>query len=152
MAYNYYPQFYPQMQNYNYNSQNLQPQVQQTQNNGLVSAPNEDFARNYPVAYGNSITFKDENAPYVYTKTMGYSQLEPPKFERYRLVKEDAVEQTEDKPKEKVTFAEQSEVDALRDEADALRSEIKTLRTDVNKLMSVKKVKKEVIIEEDDAD
>lgn len=141
-----YPMYYTpqQMQAYQVPSYQNQQQTQQIQNIGLVSAPNEDFARNYPVAYGNSITFKDERAPYVYTKTMGFSQLEPPIFERYRLVKEDLTEQTEETPKE-IPYADKTEVNALRDE-------IKTLRTDVNKLMSVKKVKKEVIIEEDDAD
>jgi len=58
------------------------------QNNGFVMVHNEDEARNYPVAYGNSVTFKDENSPYIYTKTC-VSQLQPPVFEKYRLVKED---------------------------------------------------------------
>ena len=75
MAYNFYPQFQMPMQN---------------QNNGFVSVRNEMEARNYPVAYGNSVTFKDETAPYVYTKTMGFSQLDPPVFEKYKLVKEEA--------------------------------------------------------------
>lgn len=71
--------FYPQQQQY----------YQQQQGNGFVSVRNELEARNYPVAYGNSVTFKDENAPYVYTKTMGFSQLETPRFEKYKLVKEE---------------------------------------------------------------
>lgn len=62
----------------------------QQQNVGLVSVRNEIEARNYPVAFGNSVTFKDENAPYIYTKTMGFSQMDTPTFEKYRLIKEDA--------------------------------------------------------------
>lgn len=57
--------------------------------NAFISVRNEMEARNYPVAYGNSVTFKDENAPYIYTKTM-ISQLEAPRFDKYRLVKEEA--------------------------------------------------------------
>ena len=46
----------------------------------------------WPIAPGSSITFKDETAPYVYTKTMGFSQLDRPQFETYRLIKEDEPE------------------------------------------------------------
>lgn len=73
----------------NYN-QNFQPQPAiQVQNGGFIPVPSEDVARNYPVAPGNSVTFKNENAPYVYTKTMGFSQLDRPLFEKYKLVKEE---------------------------------------------------------------
>lgn len=98
MAYNNgypitYPQFYPQNQSYQnqtyqQNPQNF-PQNQQIQNGGFIPVPSEDVARNYPVAPGNSVTFKNENAPYVYTKTMGFSQLDRPIFEKYKLVREE---------------------------------------------------------------
>lgn len=65
---------------------------QQIQNGGLISVRSEMDARNYPIAPGNSITFKDENAPYVYTKTMGFSQLDRPTFEKFRLVREETSE------------------------------------------------------------
>lgn len=89
MAYNYFPtgyqnQFYGQMP-----QQQLQQQPQQIQNGGLVSVRSRAEAQNYPVAPGNSVTFKDETAPFVYTKTMGFSQLDRPVFEIFRLVKED---------------------------------------------------------------
>ena len=102
---NYYGQpnpYYQQMQNQAMMQQNqqMQPtqmsganqQMQQPtiQQSGLVLIPSEQDARNYPVAPGNSITFKDENAPYCYVKTMGFNQLDRPTFERYRLVKEDS--------------------------------------------------------------
>ena len=79
-----YPQFYPQNQQL-YNQQVQMPQQQsqqpqQIQNGGFVSVANEDIARNYPVAPGNSVTFKCENAPYIYTKTMGFSSLDTPIF------------------------------------------------------------------------
>lgn len=84
----YQPMFQPQMQ------ASMQPQVQapqqQIQNGGFVSAPNEAYARNYPVAPGNSVSFKDESAPYVYSKTMGFSQLDQPIFKKFRLVEEES--------------------------------------------------------------
>ena len=100
MAYNNgfpvnYPQYYPmqnqafqQNQSYQQNPQSF-PQNQQIQNGGFIPVPSEDVARNYPVAPGNSVTFKNENAPYVYTKTMGFSQLDRPIFEKYKLVREE---------------------------------------------------------------
>lgn len=78
---------YPYQANYNYP---VMPQQQpQMQTNGFVSVRSIDEARVYPVAPGNSITFKIENSPYLCTKTMGFSQLEQPKFEKFKLVKEE---------------------------------------------------------------
>ena len=85
MAYNnYFPQYYqpPIQAQQNY-------QIQQNQTSDFIPVPNEEFARNYPVAPGRSVTFKNENAPYVYTKTMGFSQLDRPIFEKYRLIREE---------------------------------------------------------------
>lgn len=90
MAYNYnfpvgYQNYYPQY-NQGYTQQ---PQ----QNNGFIRVQNENEARMYPVAPGNSVIFIDENAPFCYTKTVDTSQLDRPKFEKYRLVKEEHEEQ-----------------------------------------------------------
>ena len=49
----------------------------------------EDEARNYPIALGNSMTFFNEREPYCYKKTMGFSPLDRPTFERYRIIKEE---------------------------------------------------------------
>ena len=86
MAYSPYP-----YQQYPYQQYPItQPQQQQqVQNNGFVSARTIEEAYNWPIAPGNSITFKIENTPYVCTKTKGFSPLEQPVFERYRLVKEE---------------------------------------------------------------
>lgn len=99
MANFYYPNYtypnYPQ-----YQPPQIQPQMtpqptpiptpQNTtiQNGGFISVRSETEARNYPVAPGNSVTFFDETARYCYTKTL-LSQLEAPKFEKYKLVKEE---------------------------------------------------------------
>lgn len=68
------------------------PVQNQVQNGGFVTVRSEEEARNYPVAPGTSITFKNESAPYCYTKTMGFSQLEAPRFEKFRLVKEESAD------------------------------------------------------------
>ena len=75
MAY-YYPQNYPQ-------------QPQQTQSNGVVLVPSEAYVQSYPVAPGNCVTFKIEGQPIIMEKSMGFSQFDAPKIEKYRLVKEE---------------------------------------------------------------
>ena len=97
-------------------------QPQQIQSGGLVSVRSMEEAYNYPVAPGNSITFKDETQPFVYTKTKGFSPLEQPVFERYRLVK---VEEPQ-KPPVSVSdgFDAQKQVSLLWNEVNALKKQI----------------------------
>jgi hypothetical protein len=109
-----------------YNPYQLPFQQQQTQQTGLISVRSELEARNYPIAPGNSVTFKDETAPYVYTKTMGFSQLDMPVFEKYRLVKEE----------------EQASV------VPDIREELAEIRTRLEALEKPKTRKKEVIVDE----
>ena len=97
------------------------PQVQQIQNGGFVSVRSEDEAKNYPVALGNSVTFKDENAPYIYTKTMGFSQLDRPIFEKYKLVKEVPAEAS------KLPENASEESDSIKSTIDELKAEIKRI-------------------------
>lgn len=123
MAYNFYNPYQSQMMNYGqYQQQNT------IQNGGFVRVPNEAAARNYPIAPGNSITFIDENAPYCYTMTMGFSQFDRPKFEKFRLVKEEdqpiQAQTTEDIPK--IDYALKSELEALKQ---SFTAEIENLKT-----------------------
>lgn len=110
-----YP-YYPYQQQY----QQIQQQPMQIQNGGLVSVRGIDEARNYPVAPGNSVTFKDETSPYVYTKTQGFSQLDRPVFEKYRLVKEEDVSI----PVEKPEYALKTDITSLREELAEIRKEL----------------------------
>lgn len=107
MAYQMYPQY---------------QQYQQNQNT-FVCVRNEMEARNYPIAFGTSITFKDETAPYIYTKTMGFSQLDTPRFEKFRIVRED------------VTQPETTNVssDDLNERIEQMRAEIEALKKAVFK-------------------
>lgn len=140
-----YPQYYPQMQSMPQMSQaQMQPQLSMPQiSNGFISVRSEIEARNYPVGLGNSVTFKDENAPYVYTKTMGFSQLETPRFEKYKLVKEEPIQAQEG--------TSNIVVDNLstKDDIKAIWSEIEAIKKEVFKPAPQRK-KKEVI--EDDAE
>ena len=120
MAYNFnYPMFNP------YGQQQQAPQIQ---NGGFVLVRSEAEARNYPVAYGNSVTFKDETAPYIYSKTMGYSQLDRPVFEKYKLVKENAQEPN---PEPKTEEAENLALDKIKAEIGQIWNEIEALKKEV---------------------
>ncbi len=83
------PQNYQNPQNYQQNPQAYQQNQQQIQNGGFMLVANEDIARSYPVAPGNCVTFKIEGKPIVMEKSMGFSQLEAPRVDRYRLVREE---------------------------------------------------------------
>lgn len=112
---NYYPYYQPQMQP-QYQPQQIQ--TQQIQNGGFVSVRSEEEAKNYPVAQGTSVTFKNETAPYIYTKTMGFSQLDRPMFERFKLVKEEV----EEKPREDTVVEKvNAEIAAIWNEINALK-------------------------------
>ncbi len=123
----------PYYQNPNY-SQNFTPNYQQNtqtiQNGGFVAVQSEDEARAYPVAHGMSVTFRDENAPFIYTKTLGFGQLDSPTFEKYRLIKEQNA--PNEVKKEKVDnlsdYVTKTEFDALRDELDGLKNTVAELR------------------------
>ena len=148
MAYNnYFPNYqgyYPQYQNFQQPIQPIQPvqnQQQQIQNGGLVSVRNIQEALNYPIAPGNSVMFKDENSPFIYVKTKGFSQLEEPIFEKYRLVKEEqpqAINNTENIVN--VDYALKSDLQAMQS---AFIQQINDLQAKIDSLTE-KEVKKNV--------
>lgn len=108
----------------------IQPQQnQQAQNGSFIPVPSEEFARNYPVAPGNSVTFKNENAPYVYTKTMGFSQLDRPIFEKYKLIREeDTPDASESRQNQsKIEKVDNSSLDELKAEIDKIWAKIKSI-------------------------
>lgn len=163
MAYNnFYPAAYP-YQNYYQQYQNYQQMPQQIpqmnsfqngnssqmqiQNGGFVSVHSIQEAFNYPVAPGNSVTFKDENSPYIYVKTKGFSQLEEPIFKKFRLI-----EESDTQPQENITaaqneqiinyadFAQKTDVTALWSEIESLKKQMADLTTKPEKTNKRKEV------------
>lgn len=112
-----YQNYIPYQQNYQQVQQ--QPSIH---NGGMVSVRSEQEARNYPVAPQTSVMFHNENEPYIYTKTVG-SSLEAPRFEKFKLVKENISEETAAESKD-VTYVEKSEFDALKAEFEAFKEQI----------------------------
>lgn len=109
-----------------------QPVQQQIRSGGIVSVSGEDEARRYPVAPGYTVTMRDENGPYLYEKTMGFSQLDQPIFRKARIVFEDAQENTEIKPQQPeapaVVYAELAQLEALKE---ALTADITDIRAEL---------------------
>lgn len=129
MAYNFYPQpqFYqqPQMQ-----PQQVIPQTQpQMQSGGFMSIRSEQDARNYPVAPGSVVTFKIENQPYVCEKAQGFSQLEGPIFNKYRLVKEES--NIPQQQEEVINYVTKDEITLLKEEIETLKQEVASLKEGV---------------------
>lgn len=129
------------------NSQMQQPiqQPQQIHNGGYVSVRSEDEARMYPVAPGNSVTFINELAPYIYKKTMGFSQFDKPIFEVFEVIpktpptSENSAEVTKD-----IAYAEKSDLEALQAMIEALKGDIDMLNGKISTFESKKsKTKKE---------
>ena len=145
---------YPYYQSYpNYNQMYLQQQLQsmqqpqqanqtpQIQNGGFVMVKDINEAMNYPVAPGNSVTFKNESQPYIYTKTLGFSQLDQPMFEIFKLVKEEN-ELPKEEIKEELPVIEYLSID----EAEKLKTEIENLKTEIGFLREyIEDDKKEVV-------
>ena len=113
-----------------------QYQNNQTPQNIIVPVMNENVARSFPVAYGNTVVFKDEREPYIYIKSMGYSQLESPVFEKY--VRES---QKEPIPDPKINNLNTLSSEDIEAEIKAIRSEIDTIKEQISK---PKRTKKEV--------
>ena len=122
----YSPYFQPQMPQMSQVPQQM-PQNHVTMSE-MVSVSSENMARNYPVAHGNSVTFKNENAPYIYTKTMGFSQLDQPIFKKYKLIEEEE-EEMAIMPTQSESYALQADLNKLVDEVTAIRDEINILKS-----------------------
>lgn len=110
------------------------------QQNALIPVRSEAEARNFPVALGNSITFKNESAPYVYTKTMGTSPFEQPVFVKYRLEREEEAHMDDLRPQTENVSLEQF---------NALTEAVNGLRMDVDALKAKRPSKKKEVSEDD---
>ena len=140
MAFNYYPNNYSPYINAYQPYQQMQPQVQivqqpQIQNVGFISVRSAQEAFSYPVALGNSVTFKDETAPYIYVKTRGFSQLEEPVFEQFVKVenqqKSAEVVPTPNETEQKFdinNYALKSDLEALQTEINFLKKKFSDLK------------------------
>lgn len=130
-----FQQNYQQNQAFQQQPQNYQQQNQQIQNGGFMVVPSEEIARSYPVAPGNCVTFKIEGKPIVMEKSMGFSQLEAPRIDKYKLVRETIPNEQnlpqnepKDNPMENETIEElKGQIKALNDELSDIKNRLHDL-------------------------
>ena len=123
-----YPQYLMPYMQYPYQmpQQNQSTQNKQVQNAGFIMVRSEEEAYQYPVAAGNCVTFKVENEPIVIEKSMSFSQLDNPKIDRYRLVREEIIDPA---PIEAVEvnipdYDIRDELQAIRDELEGIKRKL----------------------------
>ena len=128
--------------------QTPQPEIRQ---NGFIRVKDEAEVDAYPIAPGNSVTFIHETEPFVFVKTLGFSQFDRPVKEKYRLVKETPEEPNKavfNSDKESVNptdeYAKAADVAKLAMDVEALRVSVKTL----NERKTRKVVTEEVVDDE----
>lgn len=107
--------------NYPYYNQNQSSQV------GFMSVRGKDIAVNYPIAPGNTIFFKDETAPFIYVKTMGYSPLDKPTLDIYK--REDYVANpgqgpTSNKKDDSIIEKMQEDINSILDDIDGIKKRL----------------------------
>ena len=121
------PNAYPTQMNINPTQMSVNPAQQQPQyqSGGFMVIPSEDMVKNYPVAPGNCVTFKIEGKPVVMEKSMGFSQFESPRIDRYRLVKEE--------PEEVKEEDNVNDYDEIRTDIDKLWGAIDEIKSTIEK-------------------
>lgn len=139
-----YQTYQPNFQTAAQNFQMAAGQPMQIQNGGFVSVRSAQEAFNYPVALGNSVTFKDETAPYIYVKTRGFSQLEEPVFEQFQLVKVNTAQKASETPVQAIEARESNDTGyALKSDTAALWDEIEALKKRLSELKAKEGIKDE---------
>lgn len=143
----YYPSYYSMPQQYQQQLPMQNIQSPREDRYGFISVTNEQQAKDWPIAPGNSLTFKDESAPYIYTKTMGLSQFETPVFEKYRLIKENSPEQLKatqenerifntvqqyNKDNKEMIDVLENELTSVREEFNTMQQSYQTLKEELN--------------------
>jgi len=137
MNYQYWNPYLQQMQP-------IQIPQQQSQVQSIISVRSEDEAKNYPVAPGNSIVFRDETTPYIYTKTMGMSQLDRPTFEKFRLLREGEELKTNNDELKNQISSMSADIASVNEAIKSMNDQIENLKKRFNR------PKKQIIQEVDD--
>lgn len=112
--------------------QNFNPAIQQNYDASSIFVPvnSEQEVISFPVGCGKSVNFKMQNAPYLYTKTMGFSQFEKPVIEKYRLLKE---EMGAEPPKAEENPL-QNKLTELSESFNALEEKVNSLKNEINSM------------------
>lgn len=121
---------YPFQQNIQQPIQQPVTPVPQLSNQTMMIATEEEVLK-YPIAPGNTIPFKIDGKPLIIEKSMGMSQFDSPRYERYKLVKEGQNDNTEpinDKTEDKSEYILKTEYEENRAHTE---DDIKEIRNNI---------------------
>lgn len=132
---------YPMYNPYQFMNPIMTPQQPQSQimqeSNLLIPIHSEQEVFNRPVAPGNSVNFKHETEPYIYVKTMGFSQFDRPVIVKYRLVKEeigDATNEPKDSTENDVKVLNMDDLKPVMDDIKVVKEELNTIKKRIDSL------------------
>lgn len=120
-----------------------QGNYQQMSMNNFIPVRSEAEAFSYPMELGKSYTFKNETAPYIYTKTMGPSPMDPPRFEKFKLVKEGGEDQ------EGQQYITKAELQTVKEQIETVISDLESLTDEVYVLKRKPAAKRKEVVEND---
>ena len=122
--YNNYPQYYQPQQPYM--PQQVMPQNNQQQNNGITWVQGENSAKSYPVAAGQSILLMDSESPVMYIKSTDQSGVPLPlRIFDYK----ERSQSTSNAHEQKTDYISRNEFDAFRNE---IRAELRQSKQTTN--------------------
>lgn len=131
----------PYLQAIQQNQQMMAERNSQTQGTVFTPVHSDNEVLNSPVAPGNTIYFKHETEPYIYTKSMGMSQFEVPQTKKYKLEEVEMVngalsipndsnnQQSENQPK----YLLESDIKPILDDLRECKEELNNLKAKLNK-------------------
>lgn len=131
MAYNYFPQYYPQFQPM-INTQIPQPsQTQQVQNTNIIWVSGEAGAKSYLVAPNTTVQLWDSEAQVIYLKSADASGMPSMKIIDYTI--RDMSQPIQQQPTQSTAYVTQKEFDEFKQQVQQLlggRKDESTVSTD----------------------
>lgn len=103
--------------------------------NTPIPIRNEQEVLNYPVAPGNSVSFKHESEPYIYIKTMGISPFDSPEIVKYERIKE-KIGSPDKSSIDSVQSLKEDDLKLIRDDIESVKAEIKQIKSRIEEINS----------------
>ena len=131
----------PYLQALQQNQQMMAERNSQSQGTVFTPVHSDNEVLNSPVAPGNTIYFKHETEPYIYTKSMGMSQFEVPQTKKYKLEEVEMTNGAINVPTEPISQPKQAQpkylleddIKPILDELRQCKEELKDLRARLEK-------------------
>ncbi len=134
----------PYLQALQQNQQMMAERNSQSQGTVFTPVHSDNEVLNSPVAPGNTIYFKHETEPYIYTKSMGMSQFEVPQTKKYKLEEVEMTNGAINVPTEPTSQPKQTQPKyLLEDDIKPILDELRQCKEELNDLRA--RLEKEVV-------